>query len=125
MNPRTKAYLEAALFSSYDSWGELDGDPLDANYAVSDCSKKLIGSADSDLEDFFAENADEITEARKIRPDYSDSDVGHDFWFSRNGHGAGFFDRGRESVWRVLQKAAKRWGTVNLHVDENNEIQSD
>jgi len=34
--------------------------------------------------------------------------AGGDYWLSRNGHGAGFFDRGLDPVFRKLQRAARR-----------------
>ena len=36
--------------------------------------------------------------------------AGHDFYLSREGHGAGFFDRGNHPVFDRLQKAARVWG---------------
>jgi hypothetical protein len=44
--------------------------------------------------------------------------LGHDFWLSRNGHGAGFFDRGREEVWRKLQTAAKVHGEAHFYLSD-------
>lgn len=38
--------------------------------------------------------------------------AGHDFWLSRNGHGAGFSDRGDHDVFEKLQDAAGEWGEV-------------
>ena len=35
--------------------------------------------------------------------------AGHDFWLSRSGHGAGFFDRGDDPVFDRLQDAARVW----------------
>lgn len=40
--------------------------------------------------------------------------AGHDFYLSRNGHGAGFFDRGPEPEFRQLQDACKPYGTHEL-----------
>lgn len=48
--------------------------------------------------------------------DYTDLDfatLGANFALSRNGHGAGFFDLGRND----LQKAAKTFGTVDIYLD--------
>lgn len=49
--------------------------------------------------------------------------LGHDLFLSRNGHGAGFLDRGREPVWQRLQRAAKAEGEVNFTI-ESGEIVS-
>jgi hypothetical protein len=44
------------------------------------------------------------------------SSAGHDFYLSRNGHGAGFFDRGDEVVFEALQIAARSYGETNEYV---------
>lgn len=45
-----------------------------------------------------------------------DSDsAGHDFALSRNGHGAGFFDRGLGDTGRRLQDASRAYGESNAY----------
>lgn len=54
--------------------------------------------------------------------DLSELDVGqagHDFWLTRNGHGAGFWDRGLGDVGERLSDAAKAWGSANIHVEHD------
>lgn len=41
---------------------------------------------------------------------YAAASAGMDLWLSRNGHGAGFFDRGYEPHFKALQEAAKSLG---------------
>jgi hypothetical protein len=45
------------------------------------------------------------------------SQAGHDFWLSRNGHGAGFFDRSHPMGDR-LQTRAESYGEVNVVFDD-------
>lgn len=45
-----------------------------------------------------------------------ESSAGHDFWLSRNGHGAGFFDRGEHEAFRELQDAAKVYSSQGVTV---------
>lgn len=45
--------------------------------------------------------------------------AGHDFWLSRNGHGAGFFDRGDDDCFNRLQTAAGRFCEVNCESYRN------
>jgi hypothetical protein len=48
------------------------------------------------------------------RTEYSASEcAGSDFWLSRNGHGAGFSDRGDDEVFAILQRAASVYNTVD------------
>lgn len=42
--------------------------------------------------------------------------AGHDFYLSRNGHGAGFFDRGDDPCFDALQEAASICGEINVYV---------
>lgn len=45
--------------------------------------------------------------------------AGHDFWLSRNGHGAGYFDRGNDPVFDRLQEAARAWSEVECSAYRN------
>ena len=69
------AYLAAALWTE-----ELD------EYTISDIDEKSISDALEDVNSFVRKASDII-----IPMDYSQ--IGHDFWLTRNGHGAGFWDR--------------------------------
>jgi len=42
--------------------------------------------------------------------------AGHDFWLTRNGHGAGYWDRGLGEVGEMLSEAATAFGMVDLFV---------
>ena len=52
--------------------------------------------------------------------------AGHDFALTRNGHGAGFWDRGLGTVGDMLSDEAKAYGShsVYIEVDENDNILS-
>lgn len=50
-----------------------------------DC-KAFIAAINAKLPAFLDDLAD-------LAPDYSDERLGHDFWLTRNGHGAGYWDR--------------------------------
>jgi hypothetical protein len=47
---------------------------------------------------------------------------GHDFWLTRNRHGAGFWDRGLGELGNQLSGRAKMCGSVNVDADDNGEI---
>jgi hypothetical protein len=84
-NPRlstcAQQYLETALWSSTDE----DGRPLDDQFDVSDFAPEAIRQAEKDCLDFLSTND---------VGDLDEGDVGHNFWLTRNHHGAGFWDRG-------------------------------
>lgn len=89
------AYVEAALFTTSDGSDESGGVPLDKNYAVADIAPSTLREMRRDAEAFVksAEHDDLLHGAG----DYERA--GHDFWLTRNGHGAGFWD----GDWPKLQ----------------------
>ena len=55
--------------------------------------------------------------------DYTAMDLaGHDFWLTRNGHGAGFWDRGLGQLGDDLTDAAKSFGSCDAYVGDDNSI---
>ena len=54
-------------------------------------------------------------------PGYDASRAGHDFWLTRNGHGAGFWDRDElaEDVREKLSLAARRTGERDLYLGDD------
>lgn len=45
--------------------------------------------------------------------------AGHDFWLTRNGHGAGFWDRGLGELGERLTVASKTFGSVDLYLGDD------
>lgn len=113
----TRAYIECALWSSPDE----SDTPLDASYDSSDIAPEAIERMRADCAKFQAENG---------TPDYNDprhSDAekaGHDFWLTRNGHGAGFWSRDElsEVDQKRLTDAAHAFGTCNLYVGDDGQL---
>lgn len=58
---------------------------------------------------------------------YSRERLGHDFWLSRNGHGAGFFDRDElpKALRDALQSAAEACGVCDTYVDDDGVLRLD
>lgn len=109
------AYIEAALWSSNDESTPSGGVPLDKNYSAADLAPETLAQMQADCEKFIQENAGYLEErAAKYG--------GHDFWLTRNGHGAGFWDGDwSDRAGEHLTNAAKKFGEVNLYV-ENGKI---
>lgn len=102
-----QAYLECALWSSVDD----DGDPLDAKFSVDDLESEVLQKAVQECRAFQESNEADLVELDPAQ-------AGHDFWLTRNGHGAGFWDRGLGELGDRLTEASKAAGTVNLIVSE-------
>ena len=86
------AYITCALWSSNDESDESGGQPMDSNYSESDIAPETLAEMTGDCERFCSENA-ALLESACERPGYNMARAGHDFWLTRNGHGAGFWDR--------------------------------
>ncbi len=105
-----EAYTECALWSSTDTASDddenlegLDVAPETHDAFAEDC-EAFIASEWSDLQHLDAGQA------------------GHDFWLTRNGHGAGFWDRGLGELGERLTKASKVYGSVDLYVGDDGEV---
>ena len=103
-----EAYVDAAVFTDQPELPSYDTDDLDAD------SYQEIWD---DCVDFIVANE------HLIGDNYAQA--GHDFWLTRNRHGAGFWDR--EDVYgvdaaRELTEAAHAYGESHLEVDANGNI---
>lgn len=120
------AYIGCALWSSLD-YSQLDesgnSPPLDDRFAPDDLPAQLVERMRSDCAEFANANARDIG----IYCDglgFDASQVGHDFWLTREGHGAGFWDRysGTDAELRKactrLAEAAKVYGTFSDELND-------
>lgn len=119
MDAFVRQYLETALWSSNDNSREDGGDPLDANYDIDDIHPETIAQAIADCTAFQACNQIDLTKTGA-----DDEQNGHDFWLTRNRHGAGFWDRGYGTVGARLTDAAHVCGEVNLYVGDDGKVHS-
>lgn len=78
-------YLTCAI------WTMADEDNPD-DLVIADFAPESRRIAEQDCADFVAANAADVTEAVS-RVNYAWDSLGHDLWLTRNGHGAGFWDR--------------------------------
>lgn len=105
----TLAYLECALWASTDETTESGGYPLDDNYTIQDLTVASLRSMIRDCKDFQDSSREDLSGLDRAA-------CGHDFWLSRNGHGAGFWDRGLGELGDRLHKATKPYGSCDLMV---------
>lgn len=180
-----RSYVGTALGSSYDNSNDCGGEPLDANFDISDLAPATLESMLADCARFYDANKEHIHcseredyEAAALQAgwtrnehngyfvapigsdvrmaDYGDweelciaNDIepiiipgaplsgefegsiaareaalaGHDFWLTRSGHGAGFWDGDwPEPAASTLDKASKEFGNVDLYVGDDGQI---
>ena len=112
----TRAYIEAALWSSTDDSGE----PLDANYGLDDLAPETLAKMAADCAKFQAENDSDFVYLGSVGKCTVDQRAGHDFWLTRCGHGAGFWDGDwSEDAGERLTEAAHKFGNVDLYVGDD------
>lgn len=109
----TRSYIGTALWSS-----TLDnGDPMDRDYDIENLSKDCLVRMIKDCKDFQEACAGLLDAAHNaIGYDGDGSQSGHDFWLTRNRHGAGFWDRGLGETGNGLTEAAQLYGSADLYV---------
>lgn len=112
VDPFTLAYIECAL------WTECNPDNEDlADKSWTDLADETLQRMVADCAKFQAENQSRLA-------DYPSKNAGHDFWLTRNGHGAGFWenDFGSEEDCESLTKDCKRFGEFSLYLGDDGKI---
>jgi len=113
----TNAYIEAALWSSLDESDDSGGHPLDDNYGPDDIAEETLARIFDDCKAFQRDHADDIGGELER--------AGHDFWLTRNGHGAGFWDGDwDDDIGQRLTDASDVYGSVDLYVGDDGRIYS-
>ena len=122
----THAYIVCALWSSTDNSTPAGGDPLDQNYAITDIAPEALERIKADCGQFQQAHADLLAQAysRYAVTDGSSPEeyAGHDFWLTRNGHGAGFWDRGLDEVGEQLTTAAHSMGGSDIYPGDDGNL---
>ena len=78
---------------------------------------KLRGTLAYYMRGWFVENYSTL--CRATGDNYTFEHIGHDFWLTSQGHGAGFWDRGLGEVGDILTDSADGYGDiVGLYLDE-------
>lgn len=110
------AYTTAMLWSSSDTLP--DGEDVDSLEGF-DLSYSVIESVESDCLAFLVAYRYQILDAFRVSPSYTFEAAGHDFWLTRAGHGAGFWDKGLGEVGKELTDAAHSFGERCLYVGDD------
>jgi hypothetical protein len=123
----TTAYIVAALWSTNDYADDQGGDPLDANYGPEHIAPAALERMIADCARFQELYGALLVDEERVRGlDHAAEDIaGHDFWLTRAGHGAGFWDGDwREETGEILTRASKSFGEVDLYVGDDGLIYS-
>lgn len=125
-----RSYVAAALWSTTDESDESGGVPLDRDHDESDLAPEALQAAVVDCLAFLNRYGCYISasaERDDYRPTGDGGDVfahaGHDFWLTRCGHGAGFWDGDwPECYGTMFDKGAKGFGNVDLYKGDDGRL---
>lgn len=105
-----RGYQVCALWSSSDDSEE----PLDGKYGVEDIDAETTANMRAECAAFIDAHSGDLERAIHLLPSRHWDSMGHDFWLTRNGHGAGYWDRDieanpedREVVKPILERLSK------------------
>nr|WP_316651555.1 hypothetical protein [uncultured Gellertiella sp.] len=119
--------IGTALWSSI---GDED-EPLDSQFDRSDIAPELRAAIEAECKAFYLANhnaihCDDAPLANDFEGPIAEREAamaGHDFWLTRCGHGAGFWDGDwPEPHATALDNAAKAFGNVDLYVGDDGQI---
>jgi hypothetical protein len=117
-------YITALLWSSNND----EGESLDKTYTEADLSEEAKDRIDADCRSFLHRAGPFLTADRYKGSKLGSLEerAGHDLWFTRVGHGAGFWDGDwegeNEPGGGPLTKAAKALGHVDAYIGDDHKI---
>lgn len=108
-------YIVCALWSSWDG-----DEPLDDWATADDIAPATLEEMRDDCQAFLMSNHADIV--AMMAAGFSPAAIGHDFWLTRNGHGAGFWDRGLGDLGERLSSDARVYGGVDLYTGDDGQV---
>lgn len=118
-----RGYVTALLWTGFND----NDDPLDVNCDSEDIAPSTMVDIKADCQDFIGRNETllhEYAKRKNTNPAHGSpwDYAGHDFWLTRNGQGAGFWDRGLGELGEALTKASKTYGEISPYVGNDGKI---
>jgi hypothetical protein len=103
-------------------YGVEEGAPLDKYFSIWDFTRESVREALTDLASFFS-----ILQEKGIYEtalEYGDdTDIAHNFWLTRNRHGAGFWDGDYGNIGDALTEVAHSFGERYILVNEEGDLE--
>jgi hypothetical protein len=110
-----RGYISCALWTATDE----NGTPFDhIGLDESDLTREAREIMTADCARFLNANWSDLVAALSLPFDCA----GHDYWLTRNHHGAGFWDRGLGDVGQRLTEAAHADGEQGLYIGSDGRI---
>jgi len=107
-------YVEAILWANAYTWDDETGELENAEDAHHfEVNRSLVETEDAKA--FYSDNLETLTEVHETYAQAWEY-MGHDFALTRNGHGAGFWDRGHGALGEKLSEAARVYGEASVYI---------
>ena len=132
----TQAYIEALFWTeeapgvSTEEWNATEDHaegsiPGDVGFA--DLAPESLAAIIADCAKFQADNAADLALAydghfHRNGAAYDESSAGHDYLLTRNGHGAGFWDRDLGEIGDRLTAACRRVRGVDVYLGDDGKV---
>lgn len=122
----TRGYIVALYFTESGDWDdEITNEENSGNGAQFDTEDELspdaLASIVEDCESLKSSHAAHLSAYLADSGNTLES-AGSDFWFTRNGHGTGFWDRGPQGYLRELTEASKAYGSVYAYRGDDGKV---
>jgi hypothetical protein len=131
----TQGYIEAMFFTeeatgvTTEQWPAMEDTAqgsIPGDVGFTDIAPGALDRIKADCERWRGANSNKLHEAYKRTVDgkpYTPERAGHDFWFSRNGHGVGFWSRdGLGYLGDELTRAAREAGEVYVYLGDDGKV---
>lgn len=113
----TRSYIQAMIWASTDE----DDRPMDEDYNIDDLAPETLERIKVDCLRFVTAYRDVLRKVMGFNS-YDWGSAGHDFWLTRCGHGAGFWDRGMGEHGDELTEACEVYGNLDLYVGDDDQL---
>lgn len=115
----TLSYLETALWASTDD----NGMPLEDKYGIDDIASESLKTIINDCIAFQEDNQSLLTDRHLMKRSCPLSQGGQDFFLTRNGHGAGFWDGAwKDDAGKILTQSAKVYGSQDFYLGDDGKL---
>lgn len=130
MSNFVQGFIQAMLFTERDHsvdksrWdgSEFADGSIPGDSCESDINADTMAAIEADCQAFQDANADLLALAYE-REGYTEHDAGQDYWFTRNGHGVGYWDRTelepQGDVWEALKRPLDTWSDADRIAYDN------
>ena len=115
----TRGYIEAMFFTNT---GNGDDEELE-HVTFSDLAPEALAKIIADCIAFNLQADAWLHKADTMeKPSYDMEQAGRDFWFTRCGHGVGFWDRGLGSTGDELSEIARKFGNRDMVLGDDKKV---